>query len=91
MTGLSSLFFLYSVTLDKDKVRVADGTLFSISGKGSIHVSPTLSLSLVLHVLKFATNLLSISRITHDLNCSVTYFSFTLCVSRLGFEEDNCE
>lgn len=69
MTSRSSLFSSYFVSTGRDKVKVVDRTLSSISGKGSVHVSPTLSLSLVLYVPKFATNLLSISRLTKDLKC----------------------
>lgn len=43
-----------------------------------LNVSPTMSLSLVFHVPKFATNLLSISCITCDLNCSVIFFHLTV-------------
>lgn len=74
MTGLSLLFYLYSITSGCDKIKVADGILSFISGKRSINVSLTLSLSSVLHVPKFANNLLLISRITCDLNCSITFF-----------------
>lgn len=74
MTSLQSLFSSHSICSGRDKVRVADKTLSSIFEKGSINVSPTMSLSSILHVPKFVTNLLSISRITRDLNCSVTFF-----------------
>lgn len=39
------------------------------TGKGSISVKPYMSLSFVLHVHDFAANLLSIGRITYELNC----------------------
>ena len=42
--------------------------------KGLVHTTPSLSLSSFLHVPSFTANLLSISRITRDLNCSVTFF-----------------
>ncbi|GMP92340.1 hypothetical protein CsSME_00042602 [Camellia sinensis var. sinensis] len=51
MTGASSLFYSYSPCSGRDKVRVADGTLSSVSGKGSVHCSSLLSLSSVLHDL----------------------------------------
>lgn len=56
MTYLSSLFSSYAINSGRDKVMVVDGTLSPISGKGSINVLPTLFLSSVLHVPKFATN-----------------------------------
>lgn len=79
MTGCSSSFDSYSTYHGEDKVRVADGSLSPISGHGSIHYSPTISLSKVLHVPKFPSNLLSVSSLTHSLNCSVTFFP-THCV-----------
>ena len=42
--------------------------------KGSINCSSTLPLSFVLHIPSFSTNLLSISSLTRDLNCKVTFF-----------------
>lgn len=41
MIGLSSLFSSCYVCSSRDKVRVIDRTLSSISGKGSVNVSPT--------------------------------------------------
>lgn len=61
MIGLSSVFSSYFIYSGHDEVRVADGTLSFISRKGNITISPTMSLSSVLHVPKFVTNLLSIS------------------------------
>jgi len=74
MTGLSSLFSSYSICFGHDKLQVADETLSSIFGKGSINVSPIMSLSSFLRVPKFTTNLLFISRITRDLNYPITFF-----------------
>lgn len=74
MTCFSHLFSSYSTCSGMDKVRVADGLLSSISWKCSIQCFLTMSLSLVLHVPNFSTNLLSVSSITKALNCSVTFF-----------------
>ena len=71
--------YSYSTCSSKDNVKVADGSLSSVSGKGSIHCSPTISLSSVLHVPNFATNLIFVSSFTRSLNCSVTFFP-THCV-----------
>jgi hypothetical protein len=75
MTGMSSLFSSYNPCSSKEKVRIADGSLSPVSGKGSISVTPYMSLSFVLHVPDFATNLLSIARITCELNCRVIFYS----------------
>ena len=74
MTGSSPVFCAYTPCSGRDKVRIADGTVSSVSGKGLVRVTPLLSLSSVLHVPNFTTNLLSIGRITRDKNCSVTFF-----------------
>jgi hypothetical protein len=46
-----------------------------LSGKGSIPVTLPMSLSFVLLVLNFVTNLLSIARITADLNYQAIFYS----------------
>ena len=74
MTYSSSLFSDYKPCSGQDKVKIADGTGSSVSGKGSIRITPSLPLSSVLHVPSFSNNLLSISRLTRELNCRVTFF-----------------
>ena len=74
MTSQSNLFSSYIPCISPDKVKIIDGTFLPVSEKGLVHTTPSLSLSFVLQVLSFAANLLSISRITRDLNCSVTFF-----------------
>ena len=63
---------------------VADGSISSVSRKGSITCSPLLSLSSFLHVPKFSTNLLSVSSLTNSLNCSVTFFPSHCVFQELG-------
>lgn len=83
MTGMS-FFSSYSVCFGKDKVCVAYESYSSIAGKGSIFITPTLPLSLVLHVPKFNLNLLSISHLTKTLNCCVTFFPSHCVFQDLG-------
>jgi hypothetical protein len=78
MTGASNLFNTYNPCSGKDKVRVADGSMAPIVGRGSIMCTKTLSLSPVLHVPKFPVNLLSVSSITKSLNCR-SWFDPTRC------------
>ncbi|KAH9650091.1 protein kinase domain-containing protein [Citrus sinensis] len=59
MTSISSLFDSYYPCPGNKKVRVADGSLSSIAGKGSIKISGTIELKNVLHVPKLSCNLLS--------------------------------
>ena len=60
--------------LSPDKVKIADGAFSFDSGKCLVHTTHSFSLSSVLYAPSFAENLLSISRITLDLNCSITFF-----------------
>jgi hypothetical protein len=76
MTDMSPLFSPYNPCSGEDKVRIADGSLSPVSGKGSVFVTPSMTLAFVLHVPYLATNLLSIARITIELNCRVIFYSY---------------
>jgi hypothetical protein len=78
MIGASNLFNTYSPCSDKEKVRVDNGSMAPIIGRGSIRCTKTLSLSPVLHVPKFLVNLLSVSSITKSLNFR-SWFDPTRC------------
>ena len=82
MIGASNLFTSYTPTSGKDKVRVTDGSVAPITGRGTVKCTKALSLSPVLHVPKFLVNLLSVSAITKSLNCR-GWFDPTCC----GFQE----
>lgn len=74
MASISSFFSTYSIYSRKDKVKIADGSYSSIAGKESIPITPTLPLSVVLHVSNFTLNLLFVNNLTKFLNCYVTFF-----------------
>ncbi|KAI5394092.1 hypothetical protein KIW84_060976 [Lathyrus oleraceus] len=67
-----------------EKVRIADGSYSSIAGKCSIKISEQITLQSVLHVSKFACNLLSVYKLSKDTNCSVLFRPST-CV----FQDQN--
>jgi len=75
MTGISLLFLSYNPCSGREKVRKVDVSLSPMSSKISIYVTPSMTLSFVLHVPDFAANLLSIARITLELNCQVIFYS----------------
>ena len=60
------------------RVKIVDGTITSVAGKGSIHLSDNLVLYSVLHVPNLACNLVSINKLTQDLNCTAN-FSNAMC------------
>ncbi|CAH9086654.1 unnamed protein product [Cuscuta epithymum] len=74
MTGNPSLFPSFHTPLHTSSVTLADGSTSPVLGTGTIIPTPTLPLSPVLSFPNFAFNLISISKITRNLNCSVTFF-----------------
>jgi len=74
MTNLSCVFHSYSPCSGNNKVRIADGKFSSIAGKGSVKISEKITLKYVLHVPNLACNLLSVSQLSKDSNCRVTFF-----------------
>lgn len=78
MTGDLTVFNSYSPCPNNFTVRIADGTLSKVMGKGSVIISQNITLNSVLYVPTLDCNLLSISKLTRDLKC-VTKFFPNLC------------
>ena len=66
MTGSSHLFSSYTPCPSNLTVRIADDSLSTIAGKGTIRLSKTLILTSVLHVPNVSHNLPLVSKITKD-------------------------
>ena len=64
MTNAHHLFSTYSPCVGNLKVKIADGTLSPITGKGSIRIFESITLNPVLHVPNLSYNLLFISQLT---------------------------
>ena len=79
MTGSSYMFSTYYPCSGTQKVKIADGSLSSIAGKGSIIISPAITLHNVLHVPKLSCNLISVHKLIFDANCLIN-FSPTGCI-----------
>ena len=88
MTNSSFKFSNYNPCPSNKKIATADGSLTTVADQGEIKIQPFLVLKNVLHVPKLFTNLVSIHKLTQDMNCSVIYYS-THCFSRLGLGEDD--
>ncbi|CAH9129521.1 unnamed protein product [Cuscuta epithymum] len=56
-------------------VRIPNGESIPVHAVGSLHLPNGLRLERVLYIPKFQCNLLSASRLTNDLNCTLTFFS----------------
>ncbi|RVX10668.1 Retrovirus-related Pol polyprotein from transposon TNT 1-94 [Vitis vinifera] len=78
MTGNLMVFHEYTPCHNNSSIRIADGTLSRVFGTGSVIISKDITLHSVLYVPKLDCNLLSISRLTQDLNC-VTKFIPHMC------------
>lgn len=72
-----SLFVSLTASMDQS-VSLPTGTDIKIAGIGQIRLNDYLILNNVLYIPDFRLNLLSISQLTHDLGC------------RVSFEEDSC-
>ena len=73
MTGAHNLFSIYSPRADNLKVKIACGTFSPIDGKGSIRICESITLNPVLHVPNLSRNLLSISQLSKQSNCSAKF------------------
>ncbi|KAJ9550707.1 hypothetical protein OSB04_014752 [Centaurea solstitialis] len=69
MTGSSHVFSSYKPCSGTQKVRVADGSLAPVAGKGSVSISDQITLRSVLHVPKLRFNLLSVYQLIRSLPC----------------------
>jgi len=74
-----SLFSSYTTSPQKTHITVANGSYIPAIGRDNIQLQPSLQLNNVLHVSNLSHNLLSIPKLTEDLNCTVTFFH-THCV-----------
>ncbi|CAM8951545.1 unnamed protein product [Rhodiola kirilowii] len=59
MTGTSQFFSSYTPCAGNKKVKMADGSFATIAGKGTVIITPSLTLKNVLHVPLLSYNLLS--------------------------------
>ncbi|KAA0059996.1 putative tRNA pseudouridine synthase [Cucumis melo var. makuwa] len=73
LTGSSEHFISYALCASNEKIRIADGSLAPIAGKGQIVPFDGFALQNVLHVPKLSYNLLSISKITRELHCKAIF------------------
>ena len=78
MTGDISIFHQFKSHPGHSSIQIVDGSLSEVTGTGSIKLPNDLLLSNVLYVPKLNCNLMSISKLTSDLNC-VSKFHLNLC------------
>ena len=74
MTSSSSFFFLHIRLLLEIGRLNSCGSLSPVTGTGDVKLSTSLTLLNVLHVPQLSCNLLSIGKLTHELNCHAKFF-----------------
>jgi len=79
MTRESSMFSSYSPSAGNLKIKIADGSLSAVAGKGSIIISPLLTLQDVLHVSILLCNLFSVSKLIEDKMCQTHFLILIVC------------
>ena len=76
MTRTPSTLSSLTLTTVYPPISIADGCSCSVKGYRSTKPTPSLTLHNILYVPGFPTNLLSISTITHTLNCVAIFYPF---------------
>ena len=76
MTGTQNLFTDLSQLSDISSVSITDGRTCPVAREGAVHASSQITLEKVLFIHDFPVNLLSISAITKQLYCFVTFYPF---------------
>ncbi|WVY93382.1 hypothetical protein V8G54_032470 [Vigna mungo] len=80
ITGNKSLFSSLSCPDNLPSVTMADGSRVSSHGIGTVHIFPSISIDHVLYVPGSPFNLLSVSRLTHSLNCVISFTKDSVCL-----------
>ena len=73
MTGNSRLLTAFQSHPSTFTVTLADGSTSCVLGTGTIHPTPLISLTSVLSLPQFFFNLIFVSKLTHTLNCSISF------------------
>ncbi|GMI69800.1 hypothetical protein HRI_000649300 [Hibiscus trionum] len=79
MSGNLKLFQSFSTLSSPCYIKIEDGSLFKVIGKGSVQITPKLVLLTVLYVPNLSCNMLSVSAFVRDVNCHV-HFGVDGCV-----------
>ena len=74
MTDNSSLYTTFQSYLATSTVSLADGSTSCVLGSGTIHSTSLITLTPVMSLPQFSFNLISMSKLTRTLNCSISFF-----------------
>ena len=74
MIGNSSLFTMFQSHPSTFIVTLADESTSCVLGSGKIHSTPLPTLTYVMSLPQLSYNLIFVSKLTHTLNCSISFF-----------------
>ncbi|KAK3027217.1 hypothetical protein RJ639_040806 [Escallonia herrerae] len=74
MTGNPKIFSSFRSHTAPSPVTIADGSNYTIKESGTVKPTSSITLSSVLSLPSLAFNLMSVSRLTKDLNCCISFF-----------------
>jgi len=74
MTDITQKFISLDMFTAHPSIKIADGTHSPVLGNEAVQASPSAILTDVLYVPHFSVSLLSISQLTKQNNCKITFF-----------------
>ena len=74
MTSNSNVFTTFQSHPSTSTIILADGSTSCILGSGTIHLTLLITLTFVSSSSRFSFNLISVSKLTRTLNCSISFF-----------------
>ena len=74
MTCNSSLFTTFQSHPSTSNITLVDESTSCVLGPWTIHPTPLITLTYVLSLPQFSFNLIYVSKLTHTLNCSISFF-----------------
>ena len=87
--GNKDLFSSLTITSPLPMIPLANDTQAMVKGIGSACPLPSLPLASVIYIPNSPFNLISISKLIHDLNCLITFFSLFCHLAEPKYGEDD--
>ena len=75
MKGNSNLFTTFQSHHSTSTVTLVDKSISCVLGSRAIHPTPLITLTFVMSLPQLSFNLVSMSKLTHTLNCNILFFS----------------
>ena len=74
MTGNSSLFTTFQSHSSTSTITLEDGSTSYVLGLATFHATPQITLTSILNLPQLSFNLISMSKLTRTLKCSISFF-----------------